>query len=310
MSRQARIEYPGALYHVMAHGNGFQWIYKSNRNILQFFKVLNEVRIKYNFLIHSFVLMRNHYHILLETLQGNLSKGMKKLNRDFANLINIDLNRKGSVFRDRYKAIIIEKENYYFTVLKYIYINTIRNKIVQLAEEYPGSSLYYLNQKNNKWIREILYLEDQIEYFGQEQWLSNLIQWVNDNPNKFQRIKMRYKYILGSDRWIDKIKDKYLNKPLLNDVIDKDKLIKKITFIDNIDEEKIKKALPDYKKSEIESVLIYLYNKYSEITQKDMLIKLGLSNSNTLSKRLNRFKRKLKQDKELQKRITKIEELL
>ena len=310
MSRQARIEYPGALYHVMAHGNGFQWIYKSNRNILQFFKVLNEVRIKYNFLIHSFVLMRNHYHILLETLQGNLSKGMKKLNRDFANLINIDLNRKGSVFRDRYKAIIIEKENYYFTVLKYIYINPIRNKIVQLAEEYPGSSLYYLNQKNNKWIREILYLEDQIEYFGQEQWLSNLIQWVNDNPNKFQRIKMRYKYILGSDRWIDKIKDKYLNKPLLNDVIDKDKLIKKITFIDNIDEEKIKKALPDYKKSEIESVLIYLYNKYSEITQKDMLIKLGLSNSNTLSKRLNRFKRKLKQDKELQKRITKIEELL
>ncbi len=101
MSRELRIEYPGAFYHVMAHGNGLQWIYKNNQNMRSFLKILADVKLKYNFLIHAFELMKNHYHILLETPKGNLCKGMLKLNSTFARLLNINLNRKGSIFKQR-----------------------------------------------------------------------------------------------------------------------------------------------------------------------------------------------------------------
>jgi len=76
MARQLRIEYEGALYHVMSHGNGFQWIYKSYDNYSDYIDLLLEVQAKYKFIIHSYILMRNHYHILLETPLGNLSRGM------------------------------------------------------------------------------------------------------------------------------------------------------------------------------------------------------------------------------------------
>ena len=106
MGRQLRIEYPDALYHVMSHGNGLQWIYQQpdHLNIFKYF--IKDIVIKYKFKIHAIVLMQNHYHILLETPLGNLSKGMKKFNQEFAKMFNKLKGRKGSVFKDRYKAIL------------------------------------------------------------------------------------------------------------------------------------------------------------------------------------------------------------
>lgn len=98
MALPIRIKYKGAMYHVMAHGNGFQWIYKNDQNIIDFITILHDVIKKYKFYIHCFMLMRNHYHILIETPEGNLSSGMKKLNRDFAKLINRNLKRRGECF--------------------------------------------------------------------------------------------------------------------------------------------------------------------------------------------------------------------
>ena len=103
MPNQLRIEYPGAFYHVMSHGNGFQWIYKSSDNFIDFVYLLLEVKEKYQFDIHVFKLMRNHYHLLLETPLGNLSSGMLYLNREFARRYNMSIKRMGSVLKKRYK---------------------------------------------------------------------------------------------------------------------------------------------------------------------------------------------------------------
>ena len=113
MARTLRIEYPGAMYHVMSHGNGFQWIYKNENHFYDFLKLLKEIKEKFNIIIHSFVLMLNHYHLLLETPSGNLSRCMLYLNREFARRFNYWQRRKGSVFKSRYKSVLIEKESYY-----------------------------------------------------------------------------------------------------------------------------------------------------------------------------------------------------
>ena len=129
MGRQLRIEYPGALYHVMSHGNGLQWIYRQPAHLHIFKYFIKNIVLKYKFKIHAIVLMRNHYHILLETPLANLSRGMKQFNQEFAKMFNKLKYRKGSVFKDRYKAILIEKENYYWSVLKYICQNPLRKKL-------------------------------------------------------------------------------------------------------------------------------------------------------------------------------------
>ena len=101
MGRQLRFEYPNAFYHVMSHGNGFQWIYKNKKHIEIFCEVLKSVVRKYKVKIHAVVIMRNHYHLLIETPLSNLSDSMKKLNRDFARIFNSSIGRKGSVIRGR-----------------------------------------------------------------------------------------------------------------------------------------------------------------------------------------------------------------
>ena len=135
MVRPLRIEYPGAMYHVMSHGNGFQWIYKSEENYYSFIEILKEIVVKYSFKIHTFILMLNHYHLLLETPLGNLSKGMLYFNRELARRYNYFSKRKGSVLKSRFKAILIEKEKYYLNVFRYINQNQIRLGISKTDEE-------------------------------------------------------------------------------------------------------------------------------------------------------------------------------
>ncbi len=300
MSRELRIEYPGAFYHVMAHGNGLQWIYKNNQNMRFFLKILSDVKLKYNFLIHAFELMKNHYHILLETPKGNLCKGMSKLNRDFAKLLNINLKRTGSIFKQRYKSILVEKESYYLNLIRYIYQNPVRAKIVEKPEDYPGSSLYYL-KRNEKFIYNILSLQDQIHYFGKDNFIFNLINYVNERSEKKPETD-KYKYLLGDKEWINKIKSKYISGKLNEEIIDHDILTSK-----KINEEQVQAYINSNNTKYLQSVLIYLYDKYSEITQKELAKRFNLKNRSSVSKRLFKFKNNLLIDKLLADKIHELE---
>ena len=300
MSRELRIEYPGAFYHVMAHGNGLQWIYKNNQNMRSFLKILADVKLKYNFLIHAFELMKNHYHILLETPKGNLCKGMSKLNRDFAKLLNINLKRTGSIFKQRYKSILVEKESYYLNLIRYIYQNPVRAKIVKKPEDYPGSSLYYL-KRNEKFIYNILSLQDQIHYFGKDNFIFNLINYVNERSEKKPETD-KYKYLLGDKEWINKIKSKYISGKLNEEIIDHDNLTSK-----EINENQILTYINTNNIKNPHTVLIYLYDKYSGITQKEIAERFNLKTQNSVRQRLFLFKKKLLKYKLFAEKISKLE---
>ncbi len=300
MSRELRIECPGAFYHVMAHGNGLQWIYKNNQNMRSFLKILADVKLKYNFLIHAFELMKNHYHILLETPKGNLCKGMLKLNSTFARLLNINLNRKGSIFKQRYKSILVEKESYYLNLIRYIYQNPVRAKIVEKPEDYPGSSLYYL-KRNEKFIYNILSLKDQIHYFGKDNFILNLINYVNERSEKKPKTD-KYKYLLGDKEWINKIKSKYISGKLNEEIIDHDNLTSK-----EINENQILTYINTNNIKNPHTVLIYLYDKYSGITQKEIAERFNLKTQNSVRQRLFLFKKKLLKYKLFAEKISKLE---
>ena len=140
MARPLRIAFPGALYHVTSRGDRRENIFNDNDDRLLFYDVLKEVYERYNWLIHAYCLMDNHYHLLIETPDANLSSGMRQLNGVYTQRFNSKHKRVGHVFQGRYKAILVDKDSYLLELSRYIVLNPVRAKIVRTAKDWPWSS--------------------------------------------------------------------------------------------------------------------------------------------------------------------------
>jgi len=140
MSRPMRLEFPNALYHVTSRGNAQQDIYLSDADRQQFLNVLNHVCQRYNWVVHAYCLMSNHYHLLIETPDGNLSKGMRQLNGLYTQDFNRAHKRVGHVYQGRYKAILVEKQAYLLELARYIVLNPVRAEMVRSAKDWKWSS--------------------------------------------------------------------------------------------------------------------------------------------------------------------------
>lgn len=140
MARPLRIEFAGALYHVTSRGDRQESIYESDTDRGRFLNVLSEVCERYNWQCHAYCLMNNHYHLLVETPDANLGKGMRQLNGVYTQAFNFTHGRVGHVFQGRYKAILVDKESYLLELARYIVLNPVRAQMVRSAREWPWSS--------------------------------------------------------------------------------------------------------------------------------------------------------------------------
>lgn len=143
MTRPLRLEFPGALYHVTARGDRHEAIYKDEFDRLAWLDVLGSVCERCNFVIHSFCQMGNHYHLLLETVEGNLARGMRMLNGSYTQYFNRRHKLVGHLFQGRYKAILVQKETYLLELSRYIVLNPLRANLVKTLDEWEWSSYHY-----------------------------------------------------------------------------------------------------------------------------------------------------------------------
>jgi putative transposase len=140
MARPLRIEFPGAVYHVTSRGNAKQAIFIDDEDRGRFFDVLSMVVERFHWLCHAYCLMKNHYHLLIETPKGNLSKGMRELNGIYTQGFNQRYRRVGHLFQGRYKAIIVEKDNHLLSLCRYVVLNPVRVGLIKRPEQWRGSS--------------------------------------------------------------------------------------------------------------------------------------------------------------------------
>jgi putative transposase len=140
MARPIRIEYAGALYHVTARGDRQEDIFLLDQDRINFLSILERTSERFNWLIHAYCLMDNHYHLLIETPDSNLSKGMRQLNGVYTQTSNRLHGKVGHVFQGRYKAIIVQKETYLLELARYIVLNPVRARMVKQAKHWPWSS--------------------------------------------------------------------------------------------------------------------------------------------------------------------------
>jgi REP element-mobilizing transposase RayT len=140
MARPLRIEYDGALYHITSRGNERKPIFKDDTDRNIFLGTVYKVNKRYNWICHAYCLMDNHYHLVIETPDGNLSKGMRQLNGVYTQTFNKRHNRVGHIFQGRYKAILIQKESHLLEVCRYVVLNPLRAKSIKSIEDWKWSS--------------------------------------------------------------------------------------------------------------------------------------------------------------------------
>jgi putative transposase len=140
MARPLRLEFAGALYHITSRGDRREDIFEDDKDREAFLTILGDVCRHHNWICHAYCLMSNHYHLLIETPDGNLSKGMRQLNGVYTQTFNRAHGRVGHVFQGRYKAILVDKNNYLLEVARYIVLNPVRAAMVRTANGWPWSS--------------------------------------------------------------------------------------------------------------------------------------------------------------------------
>jgi len=140
MVRPLRIEFPGAVYHITSRGNERKTIFKDDQDRKIFLDTLADVTFRYNWLCHAYCLMENHYHLLIDTPDGNLSIGMRQLNGIYTQRFNKRHSRVGHLFQGRFKAVLVQKDSHLLEACRYVVLNPVRAKKVYRPEAWVWSS--------------------------------------------------------------------------------------------------------------------------------------------------------------------------
>jgi putative transposase len=140
MARPLRVEYPGAYYHVINRGNNQENIFRNDRDKEKFLEYLQKANERFSIIIHTYCLMSNHFHLLVQTPQPNLSVTMQWINVSYATYFNRKRGRHGHLFQGRFKAILIDADEYLKHLSRYIHLNPVRAKMVRTPSKYLWSS--------------------------------------------------------------------------------------------------------------------------------------------------------------------------
>jgi putative transposase len=209
MARQLRLEYPGAFYHVMNRGAGRKQIFHDEKYCDMFLQLLEEINENFGVKVHAYCLMGNHYHLLLETPLGNLSRAMRHLNGVYTQRRNRLLKRDGPLFRGRFKAILVDAENYLLHVSRYIHLNPVEANLVKKPEAYPWSSFRHYCSRENRlsWLTTDEVLSRFTSKNKRDAYSAFISEGMDEKTYKiYSSLKMAP--IFGEDSFCNKVREK------------------------------------------------------------------------------------------------------
>jgi putative transposase len=310
MARPLRIEFPGAYYHVTSRGNESKVVYRSRRDREQFLSYLESATERYGAVIHAYCLMDNHYHLLIETPLGNLSRIMQHINSAYTLYFNVKRKRSGHLFQGRYKAILVEADEYAKALSRYIHFNPVRAKILENPSDYAWSSCRYftIEAKAPRWLNRDFILG----YFcddrntAMQRYLKFLT--AGDGCEGISPLKERlHAVILGTQAFVEDIKEKYLNQkepdrdlPALND----QPLPISIGDIDNAVDEVF-----DKDKRLARQVKLYLSHRYTGLKLKEIGRWYGIGESG-VTQASSRMQTRIDKDRKLRRTVLKAKQFV
>ncbi len=307
MARALRITFPGAFYHVTSRGNERKAVFKSKRDRQKFLEYLESASRRYGALIHAYCMMDNHYHLLLETPSGNLPQIMRHINGAYTTYFNVKRHRSGHLFQGRYKAILVDIDEYAKELSRYIHLNPVRAKVVETPEEYEWSSyqFYIGKQKAAQW----LYRDFILGYFGKsvsaaqkayQKFVNAYVDQEYDSPLE----QVVSSTLLGSADFIAFIRENFLSSkkpdkelPALKELVKKPSIQDIFEAVDLVFTED--KALARNAK-------MYLCQRYTGKKLMEIGTHFGIGESG-VSQACRRVAQKIEKDKKLKEKIDKLE---
>ncbi len=213
MSRPLRIEYPGAWYHVMNRGAGRQRVFHSDRSREIFLTLLGEVSQLYSIEIHGYSLMDNHYHLLIRTPRGGLSRAMRHLNGVYTQKANRARQSDGPLFRGRYKSLLVQSEEYLLELVRYIHMNPVEAGLCRHPRDHRWTShrAYLFKGLRPKW----LCTEEVLSRFGgsQRESLRKMGNFICEKiPESIRKSLLEERVILGTKAFKEWVHDNWKGK--------------------------------------------------------------------------------------------------
>lgn len=205
MARQLRIEYEGAFYHVTSRGNQRERIFWDDRDREEFKKILNRTKERYGYLLHAYVLMDNHYHLVVETVYANLKQVMQNINTSYTVFVNRRYGRVGHLFQGRYKAFLVDKESYLLELGRYVHLNPVRAGVVKSPRDYRWSSYReYIDGDRGKAITDT---EDTLSFFSKRRGVAarRYQEFVKEGMKRESPLVNAVGSILGDEPFREKV---------------------------------------------------------------------------------------------------------
>ena len=319
MSRPLRIQYPNAWYHVMNRARRGQVAFPVKEDKLAFLYLVRETADMFNLNVSAWCLMETHYHLLVQTPEANLARCMRHINGVYTQKYNIRHGCDGSLFRGRYKSILVDADNYLLELVRYIHRNPLRDGLVEKLSQYDWSShkVYLSRSKKWDWVHKDFILGMLAESRNAQ--LKKYKQFVCKKESSelylfFERINLPS--IIGEKSFVDWVKDTFFDGKIDRNIPQSKILAPSI--------DKIKKIVAEY--YQISEQEICLSRRGMKNLPRDIAIYLmrlvggesllriggvmGIRHNSSVSSAVQRIKRRLSTDKQLEKDIQQVVQMI
>ena len=305
MARQWRIEYSGALYHVLSRGNERRNIVFDDEDRASFLKILGEMCERFDIEMYVFVLMDNHYHLLLKTKRPNLSKSMQWFGVSYTRRFNVRHGRSGHLFQGRFKAFLIENNAYLLRLSYYIHRNPLRAGIVHRLIDYQWSSypFYAYGKKPPQWLNIDPILSQFRVKDKNKAYREEVQRYAKEKKSIWEEVK--HGLFMGSKEFIERIRSEYLMDnphteiPQQRQVLkgkDLKEIFDRVVSVLGCDVQVLKSSRVKGKDKENRDLLIYFLWKMGLYTNKEIGNLLEITYS-AVSRRTKEAEIKLAKDK-------------
>ncbi|MDO9513312.1 MAG: transposase [Elusimicrobiota bacterium] len=297
MSRPIRIEYPGAVYHVISRGDAKEKIFRDADDYKKFLDVIKKAKHRYGTIVYAYALMPNHYHLLIETTRANLARLMHCVQTTYSVYYNNSHGRTGHVFQGRYKAILVEKDNYLLRLSRYIHLNPVRAKMVKRPQDYIWSSFGEYSGLADSHVSEPEFV---MESFGSSsaESIRKYAEFCGIDDSEEIKKLIYGQFVIGSREFTDKVKKICAagGKNLSGEISggrkiktrnSKDKIINETARAYGVTAEKVlkKQGLP-------RQTAMYLIRKHTDMKLKDIAEMFGGMHYTAVNKTVMRFEKK------------------
>jgi REP element-mobilizing transposase RayT len=308
MGRPWRIEYKGASYHILSRGNERRDIFFDLRDYHLFLDTVGEMAERFELEIFAYVLMPNHYHLLLKTHRKNLSKSMHWFGVAYTNRINARHSRCGHLFQGRYKSLLVQNDAYLLRLSCYIHRNPLRTGLVKRLVDYRWSSYpaYAYNKKSQDWLSMDTILK-QFDAKDKKHAYREKVQGYADEEKRLWE-DFRHGMIVGSEQFVEKIREKFLppqphkeiiSQKEMSEIQDPAKKVQKAAKILGADLKRFRESLRiSAQDRDTRDILVYFIRREGVFTNQEIGEIFGVSYS-AISHIARRVKERLQYDREM-----------